>query len=59
MPTASFSRVAVIGAGTMGNGIAQVFASHGADVALIDVDASALAGVQSRLRALGHLLPRH
>ena len=30
------SRVAVIGAGTMGNGIAHVFAQHGWDVALID-----------------------
>jgi 3-hydroxybutyryl-CoA dehydrogenase len=30
-------RVAVIGAGTMGNGIAQVFAQAGANVALIDV----------------------
>ncbi|HEX9755527.1 MAG TPA: 3-hydroxybutyryl-CoA dehydrogenase [Gemmatimonadales bacterium] len=31
------SRVAVIGAGTMGNGIAHVFAQHGWDVTLIDV----------------------
>jgi 3-hydroxybutyryl-CoA dehydrogenase len=30
------SRVAVIGAGTMGNGIAHVFAQHGWDVGLID-----------------------
>jgi 3-hydroxybutyryl-CoA dehydrogenase len=30
------SRVAVVGAGTMGNGIAHVFAQHGWDVALID-----------------------
>jgi 3-hydroxybutyryl-CoA dehydrogenase len=30
------SRAAVIGAGTMGNGIAHVFAQHGWDVALID-----------------------
>ncbi len=30
-------KVAVIGAGTMGNGIAQVFATHGHDVVLIDV----------------------
>jgi len=34
---AGFQRVAVIGAGTMGNGIAQTFASHGAEVVLIDV----------------------
>lgn len=32
-----FQRVAVVGAGTMGNGIAQTFATHGAEVVLIDV----------------------
>lgn len=31
------SRVAVIGAGTMGNGIAHVFAQYGHDVVLVDV----------------------
>jgi 3-hydroxybutyryl-CoA dehydrogenase len=31
-------QIAVIGAGTMGNGIAHVFAQHGVEVALIDVD---------------------
>ena len=31
------SRVAVVGAGTMGNGIAHVFAQHGWDTTLIDV----------------------
>ncbi|HEV2291490.1 MAG TPA: 3-hydroxybutyryl-CoA dehydrogenase [Gemmatimonadales bacterium] len=35
-------RIAVIGAGTMGNGIAQVFAAHGSSVTLIDVAAPAL-----------------
>ena len=34
--------VAVVGAGTMGNGIAQTFAAHGAKVTLVDVDAGAL-----------------
>ena len=34
--------VAVIGSGTMGNGIAHVFAQHGHPVRLIDVDAGAL-----------------
>ena len=34
--------VAVIGSGTMGNGIAHVFAQHGHDVALIDVNQPAL-----------------
>jgi 3-hydroxybutyryl-CoA dehydrogenase len=31
-----FQKVAVIGAGTMGNGIAQTFATYGCEVALID-----------------------
>ena len=35
-------RVAVIGAGAMGNGIAHVFAQSGHDVSLIDVNAAAL-----------------
>src|SRR6478736_3520448 len=35
-------RVAVIGAGQMGNGIAHVFAQSGFDVAMIDVSADAL-----------------
>ncbi|HSC59212.1 MAG TPA: 3-hydroxybutyryl-CoA dehydrogenase [Gemmatimonadales bacterium] len=35
-------RIAVVGAGTMGNGIAQVFAAHGSSVTLIDVAAPAL-----------------
>ncbi|HSG27709.1 MAG TPA: 3-hydroxybutyryl-CoA dehydrogenase [Candidatus Krumholzibacterium sp.] len=30
-------KVAVVGAGTMGNGIAQVFAHHGFDVVMIDI----------------------
>jgi len=34
--------VAVIGAGTMGNGIAQTFASYGTTVRLVDVDEAAL-----------------
>jgi 3-hydroxybutyryl-CoA dehydrogenase len=37
-----FERVAVVGAGTMGNGIAQTFAAFGADVRLVDVDSAAL-----------------
>lgn len=35
-------KVAVIGAGTMGNGIAHVFAQHGHSVHLIDISAEAL-----------------
>ncbi|HEX6560005.1 MAG TPA: 3-hydroxybutyryl-CoA dehydrogenase [Longimicrobiales bacterium] len=34
---ADINRVAVVGAGTMGNGIAHVFAQYGHDVTLIDV----------------------
>jgi 3-hydroxybutyryl-CoA dehydrogenase len=33
-----FQKVAVVGAGTMGNGIAQTFAAYGASVQLVDVD---------------------
>src|SRR5882672_8621521 len=36
------SKVAVVGAGTMGNGIAHVFAQHGWDVALVDLEPEAL-----------------
>ncbi|HEX4628990.1 MAG TPA: 3-hydroxybutyryl-CoA dehydrogenase [Gemmatimonadales bacterium] len=36
------SRVAVVGAGTMGNGIAHVFAQHGWETALLDVSRDAL-----------------
>ncbi len=35
-------KVAVVGAGTMGNGIAQAFAAAGSEVDLIDIDAPAL-----------------
>ena len=35
-------KTAVIGAGTMGNGIAHVCALHGLDVVLVDLDAAAL-----------------
>jgi 3-hydroxybutyryl-CoA dehydrogenase len=57
-------RVAVVGAGTMGHGIAQVFAAHGSSVRLVDVDARALerglAGVRASLDKLvsKNALPR-
>jgi len=38
----SISRTAVLGAGTMGNGIAHVLALHGRSVTLVDVDADRL-----------------
>ncbi|TNF44754.1 MAG: 3-hydroxybutyryl-CoA dehydrogenase, partial [Cytophagales bacterium] len=34
--------ISVIGSGTMGNGIAHVFAQHGYQVALIDIQAAQL-----------------
>lgn len=40
--TMSMKNIAVIGAGTMGNGIAHVFAQNGYNVALIDIAQSAL-----------------
>ena len=47
------SRIAVVGGGTMGNGIAQVFASKGLDVTLLEVDSAridrALASIKGSL----------
>lgn len=51
----SFVRVAVVGAGTMGNGIAHVFAVGGAQVALIDSSGAALEGA---LATIGRNLRR-
>lgn len=51
----SFKTIAVIGAGTMGNGIAHVFAQHGYDVQLIDVNEAAL---QKGLATIGKNLDR-
>ena len=45
------ARVAVVGAGTMGNGIAHVFAQHGWEVALVDVAPAALERAQATIRA--------
>lgn len=42
MASPYFAKVAVIGAGTMGNGIAQVFAAGGSEVLMIDAAAEAL-----------------
>jgi 3-hydroxybutyryl-CoA dehydrogenase len=44
-------RVAVIGAGTMGNGIAHVFAQHGRAVTMIDVRPEALEAARSTIAA--------
>ena len=45
------TRAAVIGAGTMGNGIAHVFAQHGWDVALVDSAPSALEQAIATIRS--------
>ncbi len=44
-------RVAVVGAGLMGHGIAQLFAVAGHPVAITDVNKEALASVRDRVRA--------
>jgi 3-hydroxybutyryl-CoA dehydrogenase len=59
MTTPYFSQVAVIGAGTMGNGIAQVFASAGSDVLLVDTSEEALErGVQAVTRNLARMVKK-
>jgi 3-hydroxybutyryl-CoA dehydrogenase len=45
------SRAAVVGAGTMGNGIAHVFAQHGWSVALIDTAPAALTRATATIRS--------
>jgi 3-hydroxybutyryl-CoA dehydrogenase len=42
-------KVAVIGGGTMGNGIAHVFAQHGHEVTLIDIDDARLAAARTTI----------
>jgi 3-hydroxybutyryl-CoA dehydrogenase len=52
-------KVAVIGAGTMGSGIAQVFATSGHQVVMIDVSAAALErGLASINASLGRLVKK-
>ena len=45
------TRAAVIGAGTMGNGIAHVFAQHGWEVALVDTVPTALDRAMATIRS--------
>jgi 3-hydroxybutyryl-CoA dehydrogenase len=47
--TQDISTIAVVGAGVMGNGIAQVIASAGIDVMLADVDQRALERASERI----------
>lgn len=44
------SKIAVVGAGLMGHGIAQVFAVHGHDVRITDIAPSVLETVPARIR---------
>ena len=54
MGASAVSRVGVVGAGTMGSGIAHVFALAGAGVRLVDVDAASLARARATIeRNLG------
>ena len=53
------NRVAVIGAGTMGHGIAQLFASAGLRVALTDSDADVLAQAVRRIEINIEVQPEH
>src|SRR5690242_10987318 len=52
---ATIERVGVIGAGTMGNGIAQACAVSGVDVAMVDIDDAA---VSRGMSAIGASLDR-
>lgn len=55
-PATRAERVAIVGAGLMGHGIAQVFATAGHDVRVHDVDPDSLATLRDRIaRNLGDL----
>ena len=43
-------KIAVIGAGLMGHGIAQIFAVHGHDVTLVDLDEKILGSATVGIR---------
>ncbi len=45
------TKVAVVGGGTMGNGIAQVFATRGCDVTLLEVDETRLEKARASIRS--------
>ena len=54
-----YSRVGVVGAGTMGNGIAQVFAQNGSEVLLVDSSSDALErGVGAVKKSLDRLVKK-
>jgi 3-hydroxybutyryl-CoA dehydrogenase len=55
----TIARVGVVGAGTMGNGIAQVFAQAGFEVCLVDAAEGALERAQARIdRSLAKLVEK-
>ncbi|MFQ5341082.1 MAG: 3-hydroxyacyl-CoA dehydrogenase family protein [Anaerolineae bacterium] len=56
MTPGNIRRAVVVGAGTMGHGIAQVFAQHGLAVALVDLDEALLSQAIDRIRANLELL---
>jgi 3-hydroxybutyryl-CoA dehydrogenase len=57
LPAAEIERVAVIGAGTMGHGIAQVIAGAGLQVTMVDVSDQALETALARVRrSLGRMV---
>lgn len=52
MSAADPSTIGVIGAGTIGRGVAQSFAEHGYEVVLVDVDPDALTSAVAAMRQL-------
>jgi 3-hydroxybutyryl-CoA dehydrogenase len=54
-----YSKVGVVGAGTMGNGIVQVFATHGTEVLMLDSNPKALEGGLGAIeKSLGRLIKK-
>lgn len=59
MSTPYYAEVTVVGAGTMGNGIAQTFAACGSKVVLVDVNPDALAkGLATIEKSLGRFVKK-
>ena len=59
MPISERDRIAIIGAGLMGHGIAQIFAVHGFGVSLLDVNDEVLARAVENVRANLTLLAKN
>ena len=59
MSTSTASRIGVIGAGTMGNGIAQVCAQAGLQVRMVDIaDAAVQRGLSTVSKSLDRLVAK-